>query len=306
MALAVQPLKTPRTVHLALIVVQLFFGLWHVAGSATLQYISPEALIGFRVFLGAPLLLLAAGAFKRPLPSLTDALHLAGLGIFGVVINQLLYANGLALCGPINASVIILTVPILTLAFAWGLKKEDPSKWRAVGAVVALLGTMIIIDPTRFDLSNDRWVGNLLIFANASSYAFYLVLARGVFSRVGFLPGIAWVFAFGALESLPFTASPFLNTDWAALPTEIHASLLFILVGPTLGAYALNAYALERTESTLVGAYIYLQPFIATLAGWWFLDATLQLQTLLAGIIICFGLAFCTGLLPMQNWKKAP
>ena len=304
MALAVQPLKTPRNVHLALIVVQFFFGLWHVAGSAALEYMTPEALIGFRVFLGAPLLLLAAGAFKRPLPSRKDALHLAGLGVFGVVINQLLYANGLALSGPINASVIILTVPILTLAIAWGLKKENPSKWRAVGAVVALAGTMIIIDPARFDLSNDRWVGNLLIFANATSYAFYLVLARGVFSRVGFLPGIAWVFAFGALESLPFTAMPFLSTNWVGLPGEIQASLLFILIGPTLGAYALNAYALERTESSLVGAYIYLQPFIATVAGWWFLGAILSVQTLIAGTIICVGLAFCTGLLPPNAWKK--
>ena len=163
---------------------------------------------------------------------------------------------------------------------------------------------MIIIDPARFDLSNDRWVGNLLIFANATSYAFYLVLARGVFSRVGFLPGIAWVFAFGALESLPFTAMPFLSTNWVGLPGEIQASLLFILIGPTLGAYALNAYALERTESSLVGAYIYLQPFIATVAGWWFLGAILSVQTLIAGTIICVGLAFCTGLLPPNAWKK--
>ena len=53
-------------VHAALVLVQILFGLWPVAGSAVMQHMSPAALIGFRLMLGAPLLALAAGLPWQP------------------------------------------------------------------------------------------------------------------------------------------------------------------------------------------------------------------------------------------------
>lgn len=287
-------LGTPRSVLAALLMVQVFFGLWHVAGAAVLEQISPRALIGFRVWGGAPLLLALAAVSASRIPSRRDLLVLAGVAIPGVVINQLFYAEGLDRAGPINASILMLTIPVLTFLFALALREEVFSRRRMAGLALALLGAAILVDPSSFQGQPERALGNGLIVLNASAYALYLVIARPVFSRVGFLPGIAWVFAFGALEITPFVLSDVLATDWGGLPAWSHGALAFILLGPTLGAYALNAYALARAEASTVGAWILLQPVIASLAAWVVLDAALHPQALTGGVVVAAGVLLVT------------
>ena len=287
-------LGTPPRVIGALLLVQMFFGLWHVAGAAVLAEISPSALIGFRVWGGAPLLLGLAWATARRIPAPRDLAVLAGVAVPGVVINQLLYAEGLDRAGPINASILMLTIPVLTFVFALVMRKEAFSSRRAGGLLLALLGAAILVDPRSFQADPERALGNGLIVLNASAYALYLVIARPVFARVGFLSGIAWVFAFGALEITPFVLSDVLATPWASLPTWAHASLAFILFGPTLGSYGLNAYALARAEASTVGAWILLQPVIAAVAAWFILEEPLQSNALLGGAVVAVGVVLVT------------
>src|SRR5690606_9318311 len=115
-----------RRVHLALITVQVLFGLWPVAGSAVLGVLSPQALIGFRLFLGAPCLLLVArlSAARGPRVTRADLPTLFGLAILGITANQILFVEGLKRAGPINASVLLLIIPAVTLLVATVLGRE--------------------------------------------------------------------------------------------------------------------------------------------------------------------------------------
>ena len=94
-----------KKVVLALLVVQLLFGLWHLVGSAALKTLSPEALIGFRAFVSTPLLFWMARGRGLRMPRGREWPLLIALGVLIIPGNQLLYANGLALAGPPNASV---------------------------------------------------------------------------------------------------------------------------------------------------------------------------------------------------------
>ena len=127
------------------------------------------------------------------------------------------------------------------------------------------------------------------ITGNTASYAAYLVLARPTAQAIGSSAMVTWVFAFGALEALPLTGPALLAADFGAIPTWGWASLAFIVLGATVGTYALNAYALARAESSLVAVYIYLQPLVSAAAAAFFLDQHLTGRTLLAGAIIGFG-----------------
>ena len=132
-------------VHLALLSVQLLFGLWPVAGTAVMREMSPPALIGFRLALGAPLLVLVAGLPWRRLPSRRDLLSLAGLAALGISVNQLLFAEGLHRAGPINASITILLIPAVSLGVGTVLGLEKPSRARLTGIAIALLGAAILL-----------------------------------------------------------------------------------------------------------------------------------------------------------------
>ena len=297
-------------VHLALLSVQLLFGLWPVAGTAVMREMSPPALIGLRLALGAPLLVLVAGLPWRRLPSRRDLLSLAGLAALGISVNQLLFAEGLHRAGPINASITILLIPAVSLGVGTVLGLEKPSRARLTGIAIALLGAAILLGVERIDLGDRRFVGNLMLVTNASVYALYLVLARPVIARLGSLNTVAWVFVLGALEAAPLTVKPVLSVHWLSLPAATYGALVFVLFGATLGTYLLNAYALRRVESSVVAVYVYLQPVIATVASWALLGIVPTRRALVAAIVIIAGVAVSADLpaIVLRRWAgtRAP
>lgn len=282
------------SVLVALVTVQVLFGLWPTAGAAVLQHVAPQALIGFRTLLGAPIVLLVAQPWRRPHTAAADVAKLAGLAFLGITANQLLFVHGLELAGPVNAVILATLIPALTMLFATLGRREDPSARRVLGIAVALAGAALLAEVERFDLTSGKLIGSLLILGNTSCYAAYLVLAGPVIARTGTLRAVSWVFLFGALEALPWTAAPTVATDWASLPTPAVGWLLFILIGPTVGTYVLNAYALRRVESSVVAVFIYLQPLVGAVAAHLILGAVVSTRAVIAGLVICAGVFLAT------------
>ena len=279
-------------VHAALITVQVLFALWPVAGASLLHYMTPAALVGIRLALGAPILALAAKLHRERLPSTSDLLRLAGLGALGISVNQLLFVGGLSRSGPVNASIAVLLIPPFTVGAALLLRRERFVWFRALGVGVALLGGAMLVGAERFD--GSRLLGNLMLVGNTASYGVYLVLARDTVGRLGALRTVAWVMVLGALEALPFAAMKTLAVDWSALPLPAWGAVAFVVLGPTVLTYLLNAWALVRADSSLVATYVYAQPPIAALASWWLLDISPSGRVVTAGAIIVVGLALAT------------
>ncbi len=279
-------------IHAALITVQVLFALWPVAGASLLRYMTPAALVGIRLALGAPILALVARLHREKLPSASDLLRLAGLGALGISVNQLLFVGGLSRSGPVNASIAVLLIPPFTVGAALLLRRERFVWFRALGVGVALLGGAMLVGAERFD--GSRLLGNLMLVGNTASYGVYLVLARETVGRLGALRTVAWVMVLGGLEALPFTMVPTFAVDWAAMPPAAWGAVAFVVLGPTVLTYLLNAWALSRADSSLVAAYVYAQPPIAALASWWLLDILPSSRVVLAGGIIVVGLALAT------------
>jgi drug/metabolite transporter (DMT)-like permease len=285
--------SSARQVHAALITVQVLFALWPVAGASLLRFMSPAALVGVRLALGAPILALAARAAlgRLSLPSPAELLRLAGLAALGISLNQLLFVGGLARSGPVNASVAVLLIPPFTVGAALLLGRERPSARRLLGVGVALIGGAVLVGAERFDGSQARLLGNLMLVANTACYALYLVLARGAIARLGSLQTVAWVMVLGALEALPLTAADTLHIPWSTLPLSAWGSIAFVALGPTVLTYLLNAWALARADSSTVATYVYAQPPIAALAAFLLLDITPTVRALIASGIIALGVA---------------
>lgn len=285
---------SPLSVYGALVLVQVLFGLLPVAGAVAMQEISPPALTAFRLYLGAPILFLIVRLLGRPNPKLSDLPRLAVLAALGVAANQLLFAEGLVRAGPINSVVLICVIPVLTLAFAMTLGLEKPGRLRIIGIVVALLGVLVVVRVERFDLSDEKLVGDLFILGNAACYSVYLVLTRPMVGRVGPLVLVTWVFILGALEATPWTFTPFITTDWLHLSLEAQLALAFVLAGPTIGTYFLNAVALKEVDSSVVAIFISLQPLIGSLGAYVVFGQAVTLRVMVAALLILSGVVLAT------------
>jgi drug/metabolite transporter (DMT)-like permease len=258
---------TPRSsVYGALVLVQVFFGVHYLAAKVLLREIPPSLWALMRVASAAALLLLAMRLLGRRLPCTRGVLgRLALYAIFGVVINQLCFVEGLSRTTPAHSAILMSAIPVGTLLFAVLLRRERPTIWKAVSFGVALVGVLLVLRPSAAEPAGGATLaGDLLTVTNALSYSLFLVLSKRLLEKVDPLAATAVLLGFGTLGMLLPGLLALDGFDPGAVSARTWGLGAFIVVFPTALAYLLNFWALARVESSLVAFFIYLQPLIAT------------------------------------------
>jgi drug/metabolite transporter (DMT)-like permease len=250
--------------HAALVVVQLVFGTWPIFGKIVLRALPSTALVAVRIAGAAAAFLVLSQLTRRlVLPARRDLARFAFYSLLGVVVNQLLFTRGLELSTATNAALLGTSIPVVTLLVGALLGRERFSARAALGTAVAAAGVVYLVNPFAAELSGDKTLGNLLLVANTVAYGAYLALTQDAFRRYGALNAMTWVFLFACVAALPLGTYAVAASPPVAADATIWLSLLWIIAGPTVGAYYLNAWALERVAPSTVAVYVYLQPLIA-------------------------------------------
>lgn len=250
-------------VHLTLFLVQLSFGVFHVVAKAVLADLAPLAMAAIRVSVATPVLLALAWRRDRFVPSRRDLPVLALLGGLGVFANQVLFITGLKYTTATNASILMLSVPVFAVAAAAALGIERAGMGRVVGIVLSVAGALVLVNPLRFSTDHRAGLGNAIILANGLCYALFLVLQRPVLARIPWRTVIAWSFLFGTAGVLPFAVPALAALEPAAVPVRAWLGMAYIIVFPTVFAYAASSWAVRRSSPALVAAYNTLQPLVA-------------------------------------------
>ncbi len=250
--------------HLALIAVQLMFGTWPIVGKIALRALPATGLVAFRVAGAATAFLFLLRLRGRiVVPPRGDLARFALYGLLGIVINQFLFVKGLELSTVINATLLSTAIPVFALLVSVLLGLEKLSTRAALGMLVAASGVVFLIDPLRADFSGEKTLGNTLLVANTLAYGAYISISQDVFKRYGALTAMSWVFTFGCIIAVPLGGIQIAKVSPLSLEPAIWLAVAYIILVPTIGAYYLNAWALERVSPSTVAVYIYLQPLIA-------------------------------------------
>jgi drug/metabolite transporter (DMT)-like permease len=218
-----------------------------------------------------------------------DGRRLCGFSILGVVINQTLFLAGLALTTAHAAAILITTIPIFALAAAIALGRELPTASKVGGIALSAAGAIVLVGGEGFSGTTKSLIGDLMIIGNSLSYALYLVFSKPAMARMSARRVIARMFAIASIVMLPIAAWPMLHEPWRAIPPGAWYSLAFVIAGPTIAAYLMNAWALKYAESSVVAAYTYLQPVFAIILAAIFLQESIRPIALLAGAMIVAG-----------------
>jgi drug/metabolite transporter (DMT)-like permease len=218
-----------------------------------------------------------------------DGRRLFGFSILGVVINQTLFLAGLALTTAHAAAILITTIPIFALATAIALGRESPTAAKVGGIALSAAGAIVLIGGEGFSGTTKSLIGDLMIVGNSLAYALYLVFSKPAMARMSARRVIARMFAIASIVMLPIAAWPMLHEPWRAIPPGAWYSLAFVIAGPTIAAYLMNAWALKYAESSVVAAYTYLQPVFAVILAAIFLQESIRPIALLAGAMIVGG-----------------
>ncbi len=283
-----------RTIaHIAVLAVTLIYaGGFSISKIIMPSLIQPRGFILLRVVVGAVLFWLffiLKGKDKTRIDK-KDFPRLILCGLFGVATNQLFFFEGLARTTPIHAALMMLTTPILVGIMASFVLKEKFTFYKIAGIAIGLTGAIILI--CKGDLSNlgnMTGLGDFFVFLNAASYAIYLIAVKPLMAKYSPLSVIRWVFLFGALMVIPFGLGQVSEIDWHLFQVNDFWVLGYVLIAMTFLAYLWNVFAMKQLSPTVIGSYIYLQPFLASLIAILFFEENMTWTIAKAGVLIFSG-----------------
>src|ERR1044071_3837429 len=127
--------------HLALLAVQILFGIWPIFGKIVLRSMSPASLVSCRLT-GAALLFALLQRKLTPLLRMPvrDIALLTLCSMLGIVGNQFFYVKDLSLTTAINATLLSTTIPVFTLFVSILFGSDRLSARRLIGIMLAAAG----------------------------------------------------------------------------------------------------------------------------------------------------------------------
>ena len=259
-------MKSKTFAFIALVLVQMFYGATFTFANDVIDggFIQPFGFILLRIT-GATILFWIAGLFvKSQKIAPKDYLIFFVAAFFGVGLNMLTFFKGLEFTTPIHASVIMTTVPIVVFVLSLLILKEKITNKKIYGIILGLTGAVILTVYGKAMHSGDNiLLGNFLVFVNAVSYGFYLIIIKRLVAKYHPVNLLKWLFLFGIFIVLPVSFNEVKAIDFTTFSPYISFSVIFTIVGATFATYLLNPLALRELKATTVGAFLYLQPVMA-------------------------------------------
>jgi drug/metabolite transporter (DMT)-like permease len=274
--------------HTALFTVALLFSINYIISKLGMRELSPLSFAWLRIAGAAAVLSLVARS-EPPIPR-EDSKRIVLFAILGVVTNAPLFLFGLSLTSVHVAAILITTIPVFALGAAIFAGRERATATRVGGIILAGAGAVLVIGGESIS-SWRSFAGAVMIVINCLSYALYLVVSKPTMARLSARAVVARMFAVGSVILFPIAAYSLFTEEWRSISLGAWLALLAVIAGPTVTAYLLNAWSLRHADSSVVAAYTYVQPILATLLGALIFKEQLGPLVLLAGAMIFAGVA---------------
>jgi len=277
---------------IAAFLVQVFYGVTFTFANDVIDegYIKPYGFILLRLF-GATLLFWLF-SFMGPKEKVSgkDFLVFIAAAFFGVTLNMLTFFKGLSYTTPINASVIMVVVPILVLLMSSFILKEKITSLKVIGIILGLSGALVLTLYGKSTASGDNiLLGNFLVFINAVSFSIYFVIIKQLTSKYHPFTFIKWLFLFGLVMVTPFGFNELSEVQWETFQPYTYFSVGFVVVAATFGTYLLNPLALRELKASTVSTFLYFQPVIAGIFAIMMGSDSLSATKIIAAILIFIG-----------------
>lgn len=261
--------------YLALLVAHLIWGANFVVSKVTLMEFPVNSLAFFRFALAALLIL----PFILILPKehrtvkMENFPKLLAIGIFMVAFSILLFFEGLKRTTAINASVLMMSVPVISVLFGWWFLKEKIFVVNLFGILMGLLGAVVVIGlPILFtgNINPSHLIGNVIILLSSVSFVTGAMFSKQMLKIYPAIFITWFAFVTGALVFLLPAIIDFIrNPAWIENITVLGIlGLLYIVILSSISAFFLMNWGMSKTDLTQANLFQYIEPAVAaTLAA---------------------------------------
>lgn len=255
--------------HLALFSANILFGLnTPISRSLMPDILAPSTLSFFRIAGGAVLFWGISLVVKKEYVPLKDVVLLFFASLFALAFNQVPFYIGLSMTSPIDASIVVTMLPIITMILAAIILKEPITLKKAIGVLIGASGALLLVfSSNHVNVGNSSLLGNMIVLGAVISFALYLTLFKSLIMRYSSITLMKWMFLFATIVCYPFFHQSLIETDFSALGSDTFLRVGYIVVIATFLTYMLIPVGQKVLRPTTFSMYNYLQPVVASLAA---------------------------------------
>ncbi|QEN86315.1 EamA family transporter [Labrys sp. KNU-23] len=243
----------------------------YIAAKWAAPEMGPWALCFWRLLLACAILLPIVHRHYGAIIALirSRSLEVLLVGAVGLTLCQGMIYTGLHFTNATTAGIIMALSPVMTMVIARFVLGEPLGPWKAIGALLALVGMLVIVahGDLRALMGLQFSAGELWIVGSAFCWGLYTVLLRRAKFGIPLLPTVVVLLGAGALAALPFYLWELTGGGGSALNANGLLALAY-LAGPG-GAlmYYLYNRSVEALGAGRASVLLYLQTvFVALLA----------------------------------------
>jgi drug/metabolite transporter (DMT)-like permease len=213
------------------------------------------------------------------------------MGIVGFAGAFSLFHWGIVRSTATNAALLIIVEPVSVMLLAPLLLGERLAPREAVGAALALVGTLLVVVNGIPGVSQGlvpHWRGDALLILAGVAYGSYSLFGRDVLLRHDPLRVTTQSILWGAVAMVPLAALEMPVTIAWTMGLALGVAYLAVVI--TALGYLVWNWALARVTAPRAAISLSLQPALGAVFGVAFLGEALTVFTALGGALIVAGL----------------
>ncbi len=191
------------------------------------------------------------------------------------------------------AALAISAQPLVVLLLMLILQGKKIQPMSIVGVILGVIGIYLLVSQKEIVNQENSILGMVMIFVCMLSWGYgSLFVAKSDLPSNYFVNTGYQMFTGGILlliASLIFKETWSLPTEWS---TNLKYSMLLLIVFGSIVAFTSFNYLLKIVSPEKVATSTYVNPIIALLLGWYFLDEQITLQSVIAAVILLTGVYF--------------
>jgi len=164
------------------------------------------------------------------------------------------------------AAVLVATVPLWMIVFAWPMQHQRISLRSAAALAVGLGGVIVLVGG---GTASGHISGVILVLGAAAAWGFGSVLSHrlAVPSHAMLAAAIEMLAGGVVLLAVGAGSGEFARVHWSSIPATSWIALAYLIGPGSILAFTAYGYALSHLPVTTVSTYAYVNPVVAVLAG---------------------------------------
>lgn len=276
--------------YLAWIAICIIWGTTYLFIRIGVETIPPMLFAGFRWIIAGTILITILRLMGKQLPQKKDLIHIAIIGVallgFGnglVVVGEQWIESGLA-------ALLISTTPFWMIGTESFSPERPKLNWMIItGLIIGILGIALIFGGNLKYLFETKYlVGVLCVFGAEIAWSMGSVYSK--YRKVNVHPLMSASIQMLIVGSLQIILGGVLGEFSNLHFTQSGMmSLSYLIIMGSIFGYGSYIYAIEHLPLSLVSTYAYVNPVIALLLGWIFLNEELNVFIIIASFVIIGG-----------------